>query len=58
VMLDEVLGNGSVSIVDLQAFADGQHPFSLANLRAVREMTRHHGVRLVCNGSRVIENAW
>ena len=58
VLLDEVLGEGRVSIVDLQAFADGQHPFSLANLRAVRDMTRRHGVRLVCNGSRIIENAW
>jgi len=56
--LDELLGGGGVSIVDLQAFADGQHPFSLANLKAVRELTRRYGVRLVCNGSRVIENAW
>jgi len=56
--LDDLLGDGGVSIVDLQAFADGQHPFSLANLKSVREMTRCFGVRLVCNGSRVIENAW
>jgi tyrosine phenol-lyase len=56
--LEEILDQGNVSIVDLQAFADGQHPISLANLRAVRELTRKHGVRLVCNGSRVIENAW
>ena len=58
VLLDEILRKGDVSIVDLQAFADGQHPFSLSNLRAVRDMTRRFGVRLVCNGSRVIENAW
>jgi tyrosine phenol-lyase len=58
VLLEEILGKGGVSIVDLQAFADGQHPFSLANLRTVRDMTRRHGVRLICNGSRVIENAW
>ncbi len=57
-LLEELLKDGGVSVVDLQAFADGQHPFSLANLRSVRELTRHHGVRLVCNGSRVIENAW
>jgi tyrosine phenol-lyase len=56
--LEALLHRGNVSIVDLQAFADGQHPFSLANLRAVRELTRKAGVRLVCNGSRVIENAW
>ena len=56
--LDEILIGGGVSIVDMQAFADGQHPFSLANLKAVHELTRRYGVRLVCNGSRVIENAW
>ncbi len=56
--LDEVLIDGGVSVVDMQAFADGQHPFSLANLKAVQELTRRYGVRLVCNGSRVIENAW
>ena len=58
VLLEESLQEGNVSIVDLQAFADGQHPFSLANLRAVRDITRRHGVRLICNGSRVVENAW
>jgi len=58
VLLEDILKEGKVAIVDLQAFADGQHPFSLANLKSVREITRRHGVRLVCNGSRVIENAW
>ncbi len=56
--LDEVLSQGGVSLINVQAFADGQHPFSLSNLRAVRELARRHDVRLVCNGSRVIENAW
>jgi len=56
--LDEVLSQSGVSLVNVQAFADGQHPFSLSNLRAVRELARRHDVRLVCNGSRVIENAW
>jgi tyrosine phenol-lyase len=58
VVLEESLQEGNVSIVDLQAFADGQHPVSLANLKAVRDITRRYGVRLVCNGSRVVENAW
>ena len=56
--LEKILEQGSVSIVDLQAFADGQHPFSLANLRAVHRLARRYGARLICNGSRVIENAW
>ncbi len=41
-----------------QAFADGQHPFSLANLRAVRALADREGLRLVLDVSRVIENAW
>ncbi|HSG08899.1 MAG TPA: tryptophanase [Longimicrobiales bacterium] len=56
--LAATLARGSVSIVDVQAFADGQHPISLSNLRAVRELADHHGVRLVLDGSRIIENAW
>lgn len=45
-------------IVELQAFADGMHPFSLSNLQAVRAAADQRGVRLVVDGSRVIENAW
>ncbi|UCC48877.1 MAG: tryptophanase, partial [Gemmatimonadota bacterium] len=56
--LEETLQAGNVAIVGLQAFADGQHPFSLENLRAVRARADKHGKRLVCDGSRVIENAW
>jgi tyrosine phenol-lyase len=41
-----------------QTFADGQHPFSLANLRAVRALADRRGTRLVLDLSRVIENAW
>lgn len=44
--------------VGSQAFADGQHPLSLANLRAVRALADRHGLRLVLDLSRVIENAW
>jgi tyrosine phenol-lyase len=44
--------------VGLQCFADGQHPFSLANLRSVRALADRHGLRLVLDVSRVIENAW
>ena len=56
--LEASLETGKVSIVGLQAFADGQHPFSLENLRAVRSMADRYGKRLVLDGSRVVENAW
>jgi tyrosine phenol-lyase len=56
--LEEVLEQGEVAIVGLQAFADGQHPFSIGNLRAVRALAERYGKRLVLDGSRVIENAW
>ena len=56
--LEEVIQRGNVALIDLQAFADGQHPFSLKNLRAVRALADRYGVRLVLDASRVIENAW
>jgi tyrosine phenol-lyase len=56
--LEEALSEGGAPIIDLPAFADGQHPFSLANLRAVRSLADCYGVRLIVDGSRVIENAW
>jgi tyrosine phenol-lyase len=56
--LEELLEGSRVAIVGLQAFGDGQHPFSLENLRAVRSLADRHGKRLVLDGSRVIENAW
>jgi tyrosine phenol-lyase len=57
-LLEEILQDGNVAVVGLQAFADGQHPFSMENLRAVRALADRHGKRLVMDGSRVIENAW
>ncbi len=56
--LQGAIAKGNVAIVGLQAFADGQHPFSLENLKAVRAAADKHGLRLVLDGSRVIENAW
>jgi tyrosine phenol-lyase len=56
--LEELLKGGQVAIVGLQAFGDGQHPFSLENIRAVRALADQYGKRLVLDGSRVIENAW
>lgn len=57
-MLRRALLEDSVAIVDLQAFADGMHPMSLANLQAVRAAADQRGVRVVLDGSRLIENAW
>ena len=56
--LEELLEGGNVAIVGLQAFADGHHPFSMENLRAVRALASRFGKRLIMDGSRVIENAW
>jgi tyrosine phenol-lyase len=56
--LRESLTRGSTAIASLQAFADGMHPFSLRNLQAVRAACDQRGVRLVLDGSRLIENAW
>ena len=56
--LEATLQQENVALVGLQAFADGQHPFSLENLRAVRALADKYGKRGVCDGSRVIENAW
>jgi len=56
--LDALLARERVSILWLQTFADGMHPMSLANLQAARAATDRRGIRLVLDGSRVIENAW
>jgi len=56
--LESTLEAGQVSVVGLQSFADGQHPFSLENLRGVRALADRYGKRLVLDGSRVVENAW
>ena len=56
--LKEILSNGQVALVLVQAFADGQHPISLANLAEVRAITEQAGLRLLVDASRVIENAW
>jgi len=56
--LKEILDGEEVPLVLLQAFADGQHPFALKNLRQARAMADQHGVRLLVDGSRVTKNAW
>jgi tyrosine phenol-lyase len=56
--LRSALEEKQVALVGLQLFADGQHPMSLENLRSVRALAHEHGKHVICDGSRVIENAW
>ncbi len=57
-VLENALESGSIALCAVEAFADGQHPISLANLSAVRSLARRYGKRLLVDGSRVVENAW
>lgn len=36
----------------------GGQPISMANLRAVRELTKKHGIRVFLDATRAVENAW
>jgi tyrosine phenol-lyase len=36
----------------------GGQPISLANLRALRELTARHGIRIFLDATRAVENAW
>ncbi len=46
-----------VSVAATVNMAGGQ-PISLANLRAVRQYTRKHGILLFLDATRAVENAW
>jgi tyrosine phenol-lyase len=46
-----------VSVAATVNMAGGQ-PISLANLRAVRDYTRRHGILLILDATRAVENAW
>ena len=46
-----------VSVAATVNMAGGQ-PISLANLRMVREYTKRHGIRLILDATRGVENAW
>lgn len=46
-----------VSVAATVNLAGGQ-PISLANLRAVRALTARHGIRVILDATRAVENAW
>ncbi len=46
-----------VSVAATVNLAGGQS-ISLANLRAVRELTARHGIRIILDATRAVENAW
>ena len=46
-----------VSIAATVNLAGGQ-PISLESLRAVRDFTRSHGIRVILDAARAVENAW
>ena len=54
------VGAASIPYVSIAATVNmaGGQPISLANLRAVRNYTRHHGIRLMLDATRAVENAW
>ena len=61
-LLDDVLTRaapGEVAFVRQEACLNmaGGQPFSLENLRAVRELTRRHGVPFILDATRISENA-
>ncbi|MBT8396121.1 MAG: tryptophanase [Gemmatimonadetes bacterium] len=55
---EKIIEESSVPFFLIQAFADGQHPFSLENLRRLRALADRNGVRLMLDGSRIAKNAW
>ncbi len=55
---EQHLASGKVTMLYVEAFADAHYPISLTNLRAARALADRHGVPLVLDGSRIIENAW
>lgn len=59
VLIDRV-GAERIPYVSIGATVNmaGGQPISMANLRAVRELTAQHNIRIVLDATRAIENAW
>ncbi|TDD86094.1 tryptophanase [Actinomadura rubrisoli] len=58
-LIDKV-GAGQIPYVSLAATVNmaGGQPISLANLAEVRELTRRHGIPVILDAARTVENAW
>jgi len=58
--LVEKVGASRVPYVAIAATVNmaGGQPISLANLREVRKFTRAHGIQLILDAARAVENAW
>jgi tyrosine phenol-lyase len=58
-LIDEV-GAESVSYLSLETNVNmaGGQPCSMANIRAVSELCRRHGIRIFLDATRAVENAW
>ncbi len=51
------LDTGPVPFLLVQLFADGLYPVSLEGLRSLRALADERGLRLIVDGSRIVENA-
>ncbi len=58
-LIDRV-GSERIPYINVQACVNmaGGQPFSLSNLRAVRRVCENHGIRVVLDATRAMENAW
>ena len=56
--LEAEIAGGKDALIYVETFADAHHPVSLSNLKATRDVADEHGVPLVLDGSRIVENAW
>ncbi len=58
-LIDEV-GADNIPYINMQASVNmaGGQPFSLANLRQVRQVCTEHGIKIFLDATRAMENAW
>ncbi|MCA9679524.1 MAG: tyrosine phenol-lyase [Kofleriaceae bacterium] len=58
--LIEEVGSDHIPYVSVAATVNmaGGQPISMANLRALRALTARHGIRVLLDATRAIENAW